>query len=280
MLPHELGQMPIYARSRLSGMCRIGFSRKQDLAAMLGHRNAEKIIERTEREEASQNKKLDYDYDNMERTFPQDAIPMLKRISANQPHLELFYTTGESYWEFKGDRHDVEEVGIYRLKAPDGYCFDYELGEMDDTYGGQFKTAHVKFVMQRDTKKQGNGPRMQRHVIECSSLLFAEGVSYVWGFCARMNQFDVRNTRHGKNWRAARIRIKDAHGQMSGSIIRLLAFYLRNGWIEIGNKENDKLIAYLSPNAIRYLVAKGGNKTLEQFKYSRNYEKIISNYKI
>jgi len=56
---------------------------------------------------------------------------------------------------------------------------------------------------------------------------------------------------------------------------------LRNGWILLGEpKEGDEQIAFMSPTAIEYMVEKMGNETLEEFKYCKQYENIITNYKV
>ena len=64
-------------------------------------------------------------------------------------------------------------------------------------------------------------------------------------------------------------------------MIRLLACYLRQNWVLLGEqKEGEELIAYLSPEAINKMVNKLGNEALEEFKYSKDYETIITNYKV
>ena len=62
-------------------------------------------------------------------------------------------------------------------------------------------------------------------------------------------------------------------------MIRLLACYLRQGWVLLGEKkEGAEQIAYMSPTAIKLMVDKLGNKALDEFKYAKNYEKIKSTY--
>ncbi len=64
-------------------------------------------------------------------------------------------------------------------------------------------------------------------------------------------------------------------------MIRLLAMYLRYNWILFDHQKNDdELIAYFSPKGMEFMVEKCGNESLEQFKYSKDYEKIITRYKI
>ena len=97
----------------------------------------------------------------------------------------------------------------------------------------------------------------------------------------RINQFPVRGSRPGENWRGEKCRIKDAQGNLSSEITRLLATYLRQGWIKLGEqKAGEELIGYFSPKGIRYMVSKLGNEILDQFTYSRSYEETYRRYKI
>ena len=289
MLHGDIKHFSRLARTQLGnagfGLHDNSFSWKQELSLMLGSDNANKIVEQQERNEARQNIELEYDYNNMTLNTPnnyrEEVRPTLELIEQYQPQLKLYHTKGEIFWKFRGKKNDSREVNIYRLEAPDGYCFDYELDEFTNDDGDTFDTAHVKFIMQRNTNQQGNGIRMHRHVEECTDVLFRQGLSYVWGMAARLNQFAVRNTRHGQNWRSSKVRLTDAHGKKSPSMVRLLGMYLRNGWIRLHEqKEGEELIAYFSSDAIKYMVDRLGNDALEEFKYSRNYEKLISDYKI
>ena len=64
-------------------------------------------------------------------------------------------------------------------------------------------------------------------------------------------------------------------------MIRLLALYLRNGWILTGlRKEIDEEIVLCSPDAIQMMFERIGDSAADSFKYSKNYETIVSHYKI
>jgi len=258
---------------------------KQDFAALHELNSTRELIEKAERIEASQTKKLDYEYDNMDLQHPksnhESLKPLLDSISEKQPHLKLYRTVGKTFWEYKEEKHDVQEAEIIRLEAPDGYCMDWEPDEQTNDDGEKIQTLHVKFIMQRDTNKQGNSFRMFRHVEECSDVLFNIGITYFFGCPMRINQFPVRGSRHGENWRGEKCRIKDAQGNLSSEITRLLATYLRQGWIKLGEqKASEELIGYFSPKGIRYMVSKLGNEILDQFTYSRSYEETYRRYKI
>ena len=122
---------------------------------------------------------------------------------------------------------------------------------------------------------------MGRHVEECVDVLFDHDIVYLWGWAASSNQFKVRETRNGENWRGELCQITDADGELSPVMIRLLATYLRQGWIMMNEqKEGQELIAYMSPKGIDYMVKKWGNEILEEFKYAKNYETINSRHKI
>jgi len=279
--------MANHARSHLGylGLDQDSYSWKRELSTFLGHGSAEIIIDRVEREEARENKRLDYDYHNMNRydlkSYRAEMKTTLEAISEKEVNLEMFHVKGESFYEYKGKKEERTECDIYRLQAPDGYCLDYELDQTTNADEEEIQAAHVKFIMQLDTEKQGNGARMNRHVEECADVLFGTGLVYLWGLAARMNQFDVRETRHGDNWREETCRIRDAHGNDSPRMIRLLAMYLRYNWILFDYQKNDdELIAYFSPKGMEFMVEKCGNDSLEQYKYSKDYEKIITRYKI
>jgi hypothetical protein len=111
--------------------------------------------------------------------------------------------------------------------------------------------------------------------------LFETGMMFVWGKVSPDNQFSVKETNNGENWREKLTRIRDAHGKLSNKMPRLEAIYLKQGWIHFGqNQEREQLIAYLSPKGIKYVVEKHGKEILEEFKYSKTYEKIITNQKV
>ena len=64
-------------------------------------------------------------------------------------------------------------------------------------------------------------------------------------------------------------------------MIRLLALYLRSGWVIAGQtKEDDEEIMFLSPAAIKMMFDEMPEQAPENFKYFKDYEKIISEYKI
>ena len=286
MLHGDIARFSAMARNNLAHM---GYgndsfwSWKQDMAALLGPDSASQLAEAKERDEARKNIQLDYDYHNMElnhqKSYRAEVKGTLDLIEQRQPHLQLYHTKGDIYWSFKGKKNHINTVDIYRLEAPDGYCFDFEYDEMTSEDGETTQAAHVKFIMQRDTDKQGNGTRMHRHVVECTDILFNQGVNLVWGMASGINQFEVKESRHGKNWRDESVRIKDAFGKISHRMIRLLACYLRQGWVLLGEKkEGAEQIAYMSPTAIKLMVDKLGNQALDEFKYAKNYEKIKSTY--
>lgn len=288
MIHGDIARFSAMARNNLAHM---GYgndsfwSWKQDMSALLGPDSSSQLAEAKERDEARKNIQLDYDYHNMElnhrKSYRAEVKGTLDLIEQRQPHLKLYHTKGEIYWSFKGKKNHINTVDIYRFEAPDGYCLDFEFDEMASEEGETTQAAHVKFIMQRDTNKQGNSFRMFRHVEECSDVLFNIGITYFFGCPMRINQFPVRGSRHGENWRGEKCRIKDAQGNLSSEITRLLATYLRQGWIKLGEqKAGEELIGYFSPKGIRYMVSKLGNEILDQFTYSRSYEETYRRYKI
>jgi hypothetical protein len=258
---------------------------KEDLAALHELNGTRELIEQAERQAAAKDKKLDYEYDNMDlqhpKSYHESLKPLLDTISEKQPHLKLYRTVGKTFWEYKDEKNDIKDCEILRLEAPDGYVMDWEPDIQTNVDRKRIKVCHIKFIMQRDTKKQGNSFRMARHVDHCADVLFNQGVVYLWGWAARMNQWNVRKTRHGENWRKEMCQITDYNGELSPATIRLLAMYLRHGWMRLHEqKEGEELIAYMSPEGIEFMVEKMGNESLEEFKYAKNYEETYRRYKI
>ena len=245
---------------------------------------ANKYFNRIKEEHAPVVTRLEYEMGHFqEETFKryhEEMLRTLELIKQYQPHLKLFHVKADVYRTIKGQEKIVDQTDIWRLKAPDGYSIDYEICE-DENEKGLNKIAHVKFVIQPQVGKQGSGQRMLRHVKECSEVLFKSGVFYLHGWARRMNQYDVKTSRHGKNWREKLIQIKDSSGQLSEPMIRLLALYLRSGWVLAGQtKEDDEEIMYLSPSAIKMMFDEMPEQAAENFKYFKGYEKILSEYKI
>ncbi|MDB4651476.1 hypothetical protein OAG06_00485 [Verrucomicrobia bacterium] len=243
---------------------------------------ANKYLDRIREEHAPVVTRLEYEMDDFqEETFKryhEEMLSTLELIKQYQPHLKLFHVKADVYRTIKGQEKKVGKTDIWRLKAPDGYSIDYEISEDE---AGTEKIAHVKFVIQPQVAKQGNGQRMQRHVKECSQVLFKGGVFYLYGWARRMNQHSVASSRHGDNWREELIQIKDNSGQLSEPMIRLLALYLRSGWVLAGQtKEDDEEIMFLSPSAIKMMFDEMPEQAAENFKYFKGYEKILSKYKI
>ena len=287
MLHQDLANMANLVQSRLSVLGGVGGagSWKDEARAILEIQSTSELVDKIERENASAYRQLDYAFEEDDlqtiEKHHDDLKPLLETISEKQPHLKLFRTVGQTFWEHDGERNDFEDCEILRLAAPDGYAMDWEWDFQTNNDGKRIRVCHVKFVKQDDTEKQGNSFRMGRHVEECVDVLFDHDIVYLWGWAASSNQFKVRETRNGENWRGELCQITDADGELSPVMIRLLATYLRQGWIMMNEqKEGEELIAYMSPNGIDYMVKKWGNEILEEFKYAKNYEAINSRYKI
>lgn len=256
-----------------------------DLSELVQGTSAGKWLEENELEKAKENTALNYDMEEFEEQtenrYHVEILNLLELIKTHQPHLKLFLVRGEEFYFWQGYKRHVGYENVYRLQAPDGYCFDFSIFDEPDKLGTAHKNAHIKYILQRKTSKQGNGLRMFNFINQCSDLLFRDDYWMLYGWPSRTNDFDVRKNRHGTNWRAKEVQIKDAFGESSPLMTRLLALYLRNGWILSGYQKGlDEEILLPSPDAIRFIVGRSGNKTLEAFKYSNHYEKIVSNYKI
>ena len=245
---------------------------------------ANNYLDRIREETAPIITRLEYEIDDFqEETFNryhEEMLRTLELIKQYQPHLKLFHVKADVYRTIKGQEKKVGKTDIWRLKAPDGYSIDYEICE-DKKKTELNKIAHVKFVIQPKVAKQGSGQRMLRHVKQCSDVLFKGGVFYLYGWARRLNQHAVASSRHGKNWREELIQIKDNNGELSQPMIRLLALYLRSGWVLAGQtKEEDEEIMFLSTSAIKMMFDEMPEQAAENFKYFKYYEKIISKHKI
>ncbi|MDA7631770.1 hypothetical protein N8778_02970 [Verrucomicrobia bacterium] len=278
-------QAAVRAQMLVGGLGQIGGSYFDPLdTTPLSFRDfrANKYLDRIREEHAPVVTRLEYEMDDFqEETFKryhEEVLRTLELIKQYQPHLKLFHVKADVYRTIKGREKIVDQTDIWRLKAPDGYSMDYELCQNET---GLNKIAHVKFVIQPQAAKQGSGQRMLRHVKECSQVLFKGGVFYLYGWARRLNQYAVASSRHGKNWREKLIQIKDNSGQLSEPMIRLLALYLRSGWVLAGQtKEDDEEIMFLSSSAIKMMFDEMPEQAAENFKYFKDYEKIISEYKI
>jgi len=256
-----------------------------DLSELVRGTKAERYLQDREYEKAKENISLHYEMDDFEEqthsNYHQEILNILDLIKSRQPHLQMFHVKGEEYYSWQGFDHHVRFVDIYRLKASDGYCCDFSFFEDNDRFAIKSRHAHIKYIVQDNVERQGNGLRMFRFINDCADVLFNDGIYMLWGWARRINPYSVRSTRNGSNWREAIVKIKDSHGEESPSMIRLLALYLRNGWILTGlRKEIDEEIVLCSPDAIQMMFERIGNDAADSFKYSKNYETIVSDYKI
>jgi hypothetical protein len=232
--------------------------------------------EELEVEKEEKKVRLDYCMEEFEeqtlRSYRKEILNILKLIKQYQHELKLYHVKGCQYRVVDGERVIEEEPDIYRLKAKDGYSFDFEISDAETEYGIN-KVAHVKFIIQPQVSKQGSGYRMQRHVKECANVLFKDNYFYLYGWASGINQFAVRNTRYGDNWREHLVTIKDNMGNTSPPMNRLLCLYLRYGWILAGEKKDgDHLIMFLSPAAKTMLKRELPAEAEEKFKYERKHK--------
>lgn len=233
-------------------------------------------LEHVEVERQERKVRLDYAMEDFKeqtlRSYRKEILNILKLIKQYQHELKLYHVKGCQYRIIDGERVIEEEPDIYRLKGPDGYCLDLEISDAE-TENGINKVAHVKFIIQPTVSKQGSGFRMHKHVMECANVLFKDNFFYLYGWASGINQFGVRNTRYGDNWREHLVTIKDHNGNTSPLMNRLLCLYLRYGWILTGEKkEGDHLIMFLSPEAKKMLKRELPEEAEEKFKYERKHK--------
>ena len=236
----------------------------------------EVYLEQLEIEKQEKKVRLDYAMEDFKeqtlRSYRKEILNVLHLIKQHELELRLYHVQGCQYRLVDGERVIEEEPDIYRLKGPDGYCMDFEISDAETEHGIN-KVAHVKFIIQPEVSKQGSGFRMHKHVMECTNILFKDNYFYLYGWASGINQFDVRRTRYGANWREHLVTIKDKKGNTSPPMNRLLCLYLRYGWILTGEKKDgDHLIMFLSPVAKTMLKRELPAEAEEKFKYARKHK--------
>ena len=226
------------------------------------------------------NNRLRYDHKSFQEqneSFCRDDVKgMLKEIKSNYPKLKLIHFTGNSL-EVNGIfQRKVGKTDLFRIKDADaGYCLDFEIVEIKD-FKNDYKIAHVKFIIQTNINKQGDGFKCTKFVKECSDIFFNSAFLYLEGTVIGDNQYKVRETRHGKNWREEFVKLKNYQNQKHETLPRLLGFYLRTGWILNGEcRNNGSTIMLQSPLAKKMLWEKDPEEFKNKYAYFKDYENEI-----
>ena len=219
-----------------------------------------------------------YDFDNMvvytSRRYHEDCkiwLDIIKHfnmpIQVECSDATTNYHDGDfNYTEYKS------KVWRFRdLETKYSIDFSTESNELtgDEKNYRSGKTIHVKYIW-AVPEDQGNYYKVNKSLKRFAKILFIDKYDYLEGWASRINQMPVRQGRT-KNWRARKVKMKDRKGNVSKNDgIALLAMWLRAGFIISGEKKEDFMIAYISPDTYRYLTLEDPDAMNDQFKYARN----------
>ena len=248
------------------------------IATLFGVDVAQSKRKEHRKEKAYEDAVCNYDFDNMVvynlRKYHEDCkfwLDIIKYfdmpIQVECANATTSYHDGDfNYTEYKS------KVWRFRdLETQYSIDFSTEINELtgDDKNYRSGKTIHVKYIWAKP-EDQGNYYKVNKSLKRFAKILFIDKYDYLEGWASRINQMPVRQGRN-KNWRARKVKMKDRKGNVSKNDgIALLAMWLRAGFIISGEKKEDFMIAYISPDTYRYLTLEDPNAMNDQFKYARN----------
>lgn len=223
--------------------------------------------------------RLRYDYKSLQEqdeSFCRDEVKgILKILKSKYPQLKLIHFNGYSLEVVGTFKTKVVKTDLFRIQDEEGYCLDFEIIEIKD-FKNDYKIAHVKFITQANINKQGHGFKCTKFVKECSDIFFKSAFLYLEGTVIGDNQYKVRETRHGKNWREKFVKLKNYQNQKHETLPRLLGFYLRTGWVLNGEcRNNGSRIMLQSPLAKKMLWEHSSEEFKDKYKYFKDYENEV-----
>jgi len=253
-------------------------------ATLFGVDVAQSKRKKRRHEESLQGARLDYDFDNMEiynnRKYHMDCKPWLDIIEHFKMPIQIESITGKTRYHDGDFNYTTKEGRIWRFRDLETkYSMDFSVTEsqldIDALSYLTGKDIHIKFIWSLPENQKGYFI-MNKSLRRFAKILFIDGYDYLSGWAARINQLPVREGRN-KNWRARRVRMKDNKGNLSKNDgIALLAMWHRAGFIIVGDKENDHLIAYMSPNMYKYITKDDPTCLDDSLKYARSYSYDIN----
>ena len=252
----------------------------KETAALFGIDYANKVRREVRHEESLENANLSYDFDNMEkyhkRKYHEDCKGWLDNIEELELPLQIESCIGKTRYHDGDFNWQTDEGRVWRFRDMETkYNMDFSTGEKELSKEEQGyingKMVHIKFLWALPEDQQGYY-YMNKSLRRFAKVLFKDGYDYMEGWCSRMNQLPVRQGRY-KNWRAAKVRMKDREHRVlsKNDGIRLLAMYLRAGFIIVGEKKDDNMIAYISPLLYKYMTKDNPDALLDELKYARNF---------
>jgi hypothetical protein len=251
----------------------------KDTATMFGIDYANKVRKEVRHEESLQNARLDYPFDGMEvyhqKKYHEDCKTWLDKIDELQLPIQIESCIGKTTYHDGDFKWMSNEGRVWRFRDKETkYSLDFSPCERDvsDAERGYIngRMIHVKFLWALP-EDQGNYYKMNKTLRRCAYILFSDGYDYLEGWASEINQLPVRQGRY-KNWRAAKVKMKDRDRKLSNNDgIKLLALYLRCGFFIVGEKKGDKLIAYISPLLYKYMTKEDPDALQDELKYARNF---------
>lgn len=209
------------------------------------------------------------------RTCGEELDQFVEFMNHEYPEFCLYEAAGFNLDQVGQFQRNLTRTQIYRIMDPEGFCFDFEIVRVRES-NNDFKFAHVKFIVQPDKTKQGNGYRCKQFVQKCTDILFNSAFSHIEGTVIGNNQYGVRKTRNGNNWRTDFVDLKNYWNEQYENVPRLLGFYLRTGWVlqEKAITPEPKIM-FLSEFAKDILWEESPETFKEKYKFYKYYENEI-----
>ena len=277
----SIRQATRYADYYSMGMTPREFNRHEEYkhtATLFGSKVANSVRKKVRHEESLENAQLDYDFDNMDvytnRRYHEDCKSWLDIITHFDMPIQIESINGKTRYHDGDFNYSSHESRIWRFRDLETkYNLDFSINEQEleeeqkEHLSGT--SIHIKFLYAKVEDQQGYFI-MNKSLRRFAKILFIDGYDYLDGWSSRINQLPVREGRD-KNWRARRVRLKDNKGNLSKNDgIALLAMWHRAGFIIVGEKQQDHIIAYMSPNMYNYITKDDPTALDDSLKYSRN----------
>ncbi|MAH49128.1 hypothetical protein CMI37_25105 [Candidatus Pacearchaeota archaeon] len=250
----------------------------KNTAMLFGIDVAQRKRKEARHEESLENANLSYDFDGMEvynmKSYHADCKKWLDIIEHFDMPIQVESAIGKTTYHDGDFNWKSDEGRVWRFRDLETkYSMDFSTGKRDLTNEEKGhingNLAHVKFIWALP-EDQGNYYRVNKSLRRFSKILFIDGYDYLEGWASRINQMPVRKGRD-KNWRARKVKMKDNKGNLSkNNGIALLAMWLRCGFMIVGDKKDDRLIAYISPLLYRYITKDDPHALDDELKYARN----------
>jgi len=255
------------------------FKEKGKIASYFGQEYVDRKIKDDRRRNSLENRRLSYDDESFElntmKNCHTDAKPWLDYTDENNIPIQISSTTGTTRWHDGEYNYSEEKVIIYQfLDTETLYKTDFEIGvdEVEDDAKDCLtgKTAHIKYIYAEKENQQGYF-KMNKTVKRVASILFGDGVDKLEGWCFPQNEKKVNTSKH-KNWRKVKVYGRDREGHLSDTMeCKLFWLYMYSGWVVVGVKQDQPMIAYISKSMHEYFKNIDPENVERCFKFARNF---------